>query len=196
MARTADQYRDQLKSLLPPGRAITREPGANIDTLLDGLAQEWARLDAAGLELAVDVNPLTTLLLLPDWERAAGLPDDCIGELAETLQDRRADLVARLSSTGGQSAAYFIEVAAALGYTVTITEFRPFRVGQSAVGDALTNGDWIFAWRVNAPETTITSFRVGQSAVGEPLRAWGNERLECAIEQLKPAHTILLFGYS
>lgn len=196
MARTAEQYRDQLKALMPPGQAISRDPGTTIDDLLLALAEEWARIDARGNELTVDVNPVTTNELLADWERVAGLPDTCGGAQSSTLQGRRADLVARLSATGGQSRAYFIAVAAALGYTITITEFRPFRVGFSAAGDGLTNGDWAFTWRVNAPDTTVSAFRVGLSTVGEPLSVWGNERLECAISKLKPAHTILQFAYS
>jgi hypothetical protein len=33
------------------------------------------------------------------------------------------------------------------------------------------------------------------SAVGEALRTWGNDLLECKMNQIKPAHTILIFGY-
>lgn len=196
VARTAEQYREQLKALLPPGRAISRDSGSTVEKLLDAMSQELARLDTRGIDLVVDANPLTTSELLPDWERVAGLPDTCGGAQSETLQGRRADLVAKLSGSGGQSRAYFIALAASLGYTITITEFRPFRAGQSQAGDQLTNGEWIFTWQVNAPETTITNFRAGQSQAGEPLRTWGNERLECAIESLKPAHTHVLFAYS
>lgn len=195
MARTAAEYREQLKALLPPGQAFPREPGTTMQELLDGMAEELARVDVRGEELTVEANPLTTSELLSDWERVAGLPDKCSGALEETAQGRRNALVAKLASTGGQSAAYFIEVAAALGYTVTITEFRPFRAGFSHAGDALTNGDWAFTWQVNAPGVTTISFRAGQSSAGEPLRAWGNDTLECKINQLKPAHTIVLFAY-
>lgn len=196
MARTAVQYREQLKAMLPPGRAITRDRDSTVEKLLDAMADELARLDQRGEALAVDANPMSTSELLTEWERVAGMPDTCGGAQSETLQGRRADLVTQLASTGGQSPAYFIAVAAALGYTITITEFRPFRAGQSQAGDQLTNGEWAFTWQVNAPETTITPFRAGQSRAGEPLRTWGNERLECTIEHLKPAHTHVLFAYS
>lgn len=195
-ARTAAHYRDQLKALLPPGHAWTRDPGTTFEKLLDGMAQEWARLDARGDQLIREAIPSTTSELLPDWERVAGLPDDCGGQQSETLQGRRADLIAKLTSTGGQSPAYFIAVAAALGYTITITEFRPFRAGYSSAGDQLTNNEWAHTWQVNAPETTISNFRAGQSQAGEPLRTWGNERLECTMNDLKPAHTHVLFAYS
>lgn len=192
---TAAEYKEQLKLLLPPGQAFPREPGTNIDALLDGLSIELARADTHGTRLVPEANPLSTSELLADWERAAGLPDKCAGALEGTIQARRNALVAKLSSTGGQSPAYFISVARALGYTISIEEFRPFRVGRSAAGDALTNGDWVFAWRVRAPSVTIIAFRAGRSAAGEPLRSWGNDALECKLNQLKPAHTILLFAY-
>lgn len=192
---TAADYLEQLKTLLPPGQAFPREAGTTLHSLLDGMSIELARVDARGEALPLEAIPSSSSELLVDWERVAGLPDKCSGVLEETLQGRKNVLLAKLSSTGGQSAPYFIELAESLGYVVTIEQFRPFRVGLSSVGDSLTNGDWVFAWRIKAPAVTVTSFRVGQSAVGERLRTWGNDTLECKINQLKPAHTIALFAY-
>ena len=193
---TAAEYREQLKQLLPPGQAFPRDPGTTLHDLLDGMSVELARVDERGFTLPLEANPATTTELLVDWERVAGLPDRCSGVLEETIQGRRNSLLAKLASTGGQSIAYFISIAAALGYEVTITEFKPFRGGVSVVGDALTNGDWQFAWQVNCPETTVLAFRAGLSAVGEPLRSWGTGSLECKIRQLAPAHTIPIFAYA
>jgi uncharacterized protein YmfQ (DUF2313 family) len=193
---TAADYLEQLKTLLPPGQAFPREAGNTLHKLLDGMSIELARVDGRGELLPLEANPASTNELLSDWERVVGLPDKCSGALEGTLQGRRNALLAKLASTGGQSPAYFISIAAALGYEVTITEFRPFRVGMSKVGDALTNGDWQFTWQVNGPETTVLTFRVGLSAVGEPLRSWGTSSLECKIRQLAPAHTIPIFAYA
>lgn len=192
---TAADYLEQLKTLLPPGQAFPREPGTTLHDLLDGMSVELARVDARGETLPLEAIPSTSTELLSDWERVAGLPDKCSGVLEETLQGRKNALLTKLSSAGGQSVAYFTELAAALGYTVTIEQFRPFRVGTSHAGDPLTNGDWVFTWLIRAPEVTVTSFRAGQSAVGERLRVWGNDTLECRINQLKPAHTLALFAY-
>jgi uncharacterized protein YmfQ (DUF2313 family) len=195
MAYSADEYRNQLAQLLPPGFAIPAYEGTEAYQLIDGIAQELARLDGRAETLIKEANPATTTELLPDWERVAGLPDDCSNGEDSTVEQRRRALLAKLTATGGQSAAYFIEVAAALGYTITITEFRPFRVGMSQVGQPLSNDDWIYTWRVNAPEETVTTFKVGLSTVGDPLASWGNDMLECYLNKIKPAHTILLFGY-
>jgi uncharacterized protein YmfQ (DUF2313 family) len=193
---TAAEYREQLKQLLPPGQAFPRDPGTTLHDLLDGMSIELARVDERGFTMPLEANPATTTELLRDWERVAGLPDRCSGVLEETIQGRRNALLTKLASTGGQSIAYFTSIAAALGYEVTITEFRPFKVGVSVVGDAFTNGDWQFAWQVNGPETTVLAFRAGLSAVGEPLRSWGTGSLECKIRQLAPAHTIPIFAYA
>lgn len=192
---TAADYLEQLKTLLPPGQAFPRDAGTTLHTLLDGMSIELARADSRGEALPLEANPGTTNELLGDWERIADLPDKCAGVLEETLQGRRNALVSKLASTGGQSEAYFIGVAAALGYQVTVEEFRPFRAGLSVAGDPISNGAWVFTWRLRAPSVTIIPFRAGQSAAGEPLRAWGNDTLECKLRQLAPAHTILLFAY-
>ncbi|PTT04323.1 YmfQ family protein [Pseudomonas sp. HMWF006] len=192
---TAADYLEQLKALLPPGQAFPRESGTTLHNLLDGMSVELARADSRAETLPEEANPATTIELLGDWERVVGLPDKCSGALEETLQGRRSALLAKLTSTGGQSPSYFIQLAATLGYTVTIEEFKPFRAGHSSAGDPLTNGPWAFTWVVRAPAVSITYFRSGQSASGEPLRTWGNDTLECKINQLKPAHTIALFAY-
>lgn len=195
MAYTAARYKEQLKALLPPGRAFPRETGTTLDALLDALAVELARIDTRGDELTTEANPQTTLELLADWERVAGLPDPCVADQVQSIATRRMALVSKLSGTGGQSRAYFIAVAAALGYTVTIEEFHPFVAGGSYAGDDVTNGDWAFTWRIHAPGVTVTPFSVGTSAAGDPLNSWGNDLLECRMNHLKPAHTILQFAY-
>ncbi|QBR31896.1 MULTISPECIES: YmfQ family protein [Pseudomonas] len=192
---TAADYLEQLKTLLPPGQAFPREAGTTLHDLLDGMSIELARVDGRGESLPKEANPASTNELLSDWERVAGLPDKCSRALEETLQGRKNALLTKLTSTGGQSPGYFIELAASLGYTVTIEEYRPFRAGHSSAGDLLTNGPWIFTWLIRAPEVSVTEFRAGLSGAGERLRTWGNDTLECKLNQLKPAHTIAIFAY-
>jgi uncharacterized protein YmfQ (DUF2313 family) len=196
--RTAADYLSQLRGLLPRGVAWSAADGQNITDLMQAMADELARVDSRAAQLHEEADPLTTTELLSDWERLAGLPDNCSQSLAETQQQRRAALVSKLTQKGGQSPQYFIDLAADLGYTVTITEYRPFRVGINAVGDNLYGEDWIFTWSVNAPAVApLVYFRVGQSTVGEPLvTITPNTELECAIRRAAPAHTNLLFAYS
>lgn len=195
MGISAEQYANQLASLLPSGQAWDNDKRSSLmGRLLKAFALELARIDLRGEDLMNELDPRTTLELLPDWERVLGLPDPCLSQ-AGTLAQRRQAVTTKLTLIGGQSKQFFIDLAAGLGYTITITEFYPFVAG-SDVGDELYNSDeWRYTWQINAPETTITEFRVGQSTTGEALREWGNEQLECAMNLRKPAHTNLLFAY-
>lgn len=195
MALSGSDYRDQMQALLPHGAAWPRHRGAVLTVVLGALAQEFARIDARARQLIAEAIPTTTSEMLADWERVAGLPDNCSGLLAEGQQARRDDLVSKLISQGGQSREYFRDMAAAMGFPVRIEEYRPFRAGMSAAGNALTNDAWRFTWKVAAPITTVREFRAGSSAAGERLASWGNEGLECRIRQNKPAHTRVIFTY-
>ena len=193
MAMTAAEYRDLLLALAPPGTALPGEPDSTWGRLLQALADELARVDARADDLIDEADPRTTYELLADWERVAGLPDPCVPE-GQTVTERRNALVGRLTATGGQSRQYFIDLAASLGYSVTITEFRPQTVDDS-VDAPIYGQDWAFAWQVNAPQTTVTYHTV-DGDVAEPLANWGNELLECVLGRYKPAHTHLIFSYA
>lgn len=195
MALSARDYRDQLAALMPAGAIWPRDTDSNLMQLLLALAQEFWRVDRRAGDLVRESDPRRALELLEDWERNYGLPDVCMADTEQTLEARRDALVSKMTTTGGQSRRYFIEICAALGYMVTITEFRPCRVGVGRIGDALTNGPWQYTWRVNAPAVTVRPARSGVTSVGEPLRSWGNKQLECKLSSLAPAHTILQFGY-
>jgi uncharacterized protein YmfQ (DUF2313 family) len=167
-----------VQALLPPGDAFGG-PGAA--DLCAGIGAAFAELHARLYQLSeVELWPDTTNACLPDWEFDYGLPD-CCTPLAPTLAGRRAALAAKIASRGGQSKAYFIAVAAALGFTITITE-----------GAAST-----FTWTVHVSGAfTPILFRAGNSGAGDLLTAYRpNAELECVLNQIKPAHTILNFAY-
>lgn len=191
-----DDYRRQMQALLPRGMAWALAPTAWLTRLLSGLAPEFARIHGRVLDLLRESDPRTTIEMLSDWERALGLPDNCSNTLAPTLQARRDDVLAKLIGVGGQSRAYYIAVAARMGYTITIEEFTPFRVGRSRVGQRVNSEEWTWVWRVNGPAVSIRYFRAGSSRMRERLRSWdGNSALECRLNQLKPAHTLIIFSY-
>jgi uncharacterized protein YmfQ (DUF2313 family) len=195
MAVTGEDYGRQLGQLLPPGPAWSHEPNGKLQRLLRAFGESLARAHVRADDLDRETDPAQALETLERWEDVLGLPDRCSGTLEITLQGRRNAVLAKLFSTGGQSVEFFQGVARSLGYTVTITEFRPFRAGLSCAGDPLTNDDWVYTWRVNAPETTVIPFRAGQSVASEPLQAWGNEPLECMLNRLKPAQTLVITAY-
>jgi len=193
---TGDDYAQAMADLLPRGWAWSRDPRSVLMLTIEGLAAEYARVHARDCDLLAESYPGTALETLTDWERVCGLPDPCTGTLG-TIQQRRLAILAKLAARGGQSKQYFIDVAAAVGFHITIDEFKPFRVGRNRAGDHLYGKDWLFYWRVTSWEANqkIVAFRTGQSATRERLRKWGNEMLECLIRSLMPAHTIVQFAY-
>lgn len=189
-------YLAGLQALLPRGWAWPRREDSNLAKLVAAIADGFARLHRGITRLLVtEADPRSTLELLPEWERMLGLPDECIG-IPETLQERRLLVTTRYTATGGQSRAYFIELASSLGYSVTIEEGKVFRLGLSRLGaDRLNHPGWAYAWTVHAPTVTVIPFRLGQSTLGERLKTFGNARLECSIRRAAPAHTIVHFAY-
>ncbi|MFD1557100.1 YmfQ family protein [Paraburkholderia silviterrae] len=190
----APDFLAALLACMPRGKIWPKDADAVQTQVLLGLATPFQQHNDRANYLLVDAFPATADELLPQWEATLGLPDPCAGE-SPTLQARRQQVVARLTNSGGQSAAYFIAYAQSLGFEVTITQFTPFRMGQQRMGCPLGTQDWAFAWRVDAPANTITYFSLGQSAVGEPLAVWGSDVLECELRRLIPANTVLTFAY-
>lgn len=207
------EYADSLGAHLPRGEVWARPEGSTWQRLLLGLAGELSRAAGRALDLEREIDPRTTIELIPEWEEFLGLPDPCAGP-APDLLTRRAAVVAKLLDGGGATAAYLIALAARLGYLVTIHEHKPFRMGVGRMGDPLDGpgnpffmgvgrmGDrlgpynlWAGVFDVVAPEFTERWFRMG-STMGTPLRTIGNEILECAIRRAAPAHLLPHFTYS
>jgi len=161
-----NSYATALQLLMPRGPAwLDDEP------LLDGASIELARVQASADQLLLDCCPVTTTALITDYELLVGQAPDA----GATLAQRRAAVVAAFAARGGQSIGYFTTVAAAAGYTITITECHPFRVGLDGCGDALGDIEWDATWVVSSTVTLPNSLRA-------------------LLLRLKPAHTYLLFS--
>lgn len=207
--RSGADYAEGFSNLLPPGPAWPREPDTVLMRLLSGLAEVWgAKVDARAADLLErESDPRATIELLSDWERVAGLPDACLAE-ALTIGDRQAALVARLTMEGGQSIPFFLGIASALGYEITITEHSPFMAGISHAGDTRYDGGGFrweigpaevrYYWTINLSAARLTWFRAGagQAGVDPHLRIGIASDLECLIRRFKPAHTEVFFDYT
>ena len=72
-------------------------------------------------------NPIheTLMKCWASGEAVAGLPDICTGTL-DSIPERQRALVAKLTSTGGQSIPYYLSVIENMGYSgATIDEPEP-----------------------------------------------------------------------
>jgi uncharacterized protein YmfQ (DUF2313 family) len=174
-------YADQLARLLPPGKAWSRDPASELGQLLLALAAEFARLDGRTLDLIEEIDPRTTVEMLPDWERVAGLPDPAI-PVPTTLADRRSALAARLLSRGDPRPSAMIAIAAAYGFVATITTHIPFAAGVGYAGAPLYAASSRFWW-----EMTITA-PIGTTT---PMVA-----LEHFVRRATPDHSFVTFNYN
>ena len=198
---SAASYAAQLAQLLPRGRAWRR--GGMLDALLAAFAEEFARADARAVRLLDEADPLSALELLPEWERVAGLPDACV-PVADGIRDRQVAAARKIAGAGGQTPAFFIDLAERLGVEVRIEEFAPFVAG-SLAGELVYSDAWAFTWRVRVLADSDSTadparlrfawFQAGLSSAGDPLRSFGIDSLECLIRRAAPAHTTVLFAY-
>ena len=197
MAGPADAaaYAAHLSALLPPGAAWARAPGSVLQRLLAGLAAGFARLDAAASALPADANPTTSYWLLPDWERAVGLPDACTG-VGSTVPGRRAAVLQKLVTPETAHISEFRRVAGYHGVTLRITELDQARA--EAIQDLDTaNGRWRYVMWISIPTSANVRYFTTLSDVLTPLAGWdgvpGHAELECRLREMAPAHVWIVF---
>ena len=185
-------YQEVLLGLLPPvsyARGAQRiRQKAQIDAwVLDEVARRAD--EAAGACL-----PETSGAMLTDWERVLGLETTNAGK---PYTARLAAVLLKINAVGGLSIPYFIQLAQSAGYTITIDEPQPFRVGINRAGDRLAPEEIMWVWVVNvaANTQTVWRFRAGASCAGERLSVYGDSVIETVFEDLKPAHTAVRFTY-
>lgn len=186
-------HADLLKSLLPlvsydpAGPAIAAQLGAEGAALDDAIA--------TGLRMLAAITPDGDTQLLPDWERVYGLPDACLADVESSVSSRVAAVIDKIRRGGGLSRQFFIDLAAALGYSITITEFSPHNV-TSPVTEPLYDTDSQFYWQVSLATDTPPRPITVLDSVTTPLVVYQTGLLECLLQKLKPAHTELLFAYT
>ena len=196
--RSSIEYLRLLQSLLPVGFAWNRDDGSTLTEFLYGQAEEFARVDERSNDLLVERNTLYTNELLSDHENDLGLPNECSQE-DETITERRNTAHAKFISLGEQNPQYYIDIAAAMGWTITINEFSPFICGSSASGDMCGDSNVIFYWEVliDLESRNTIFFESGQSQSGDLIQyVAGLDSLMCILNQYKPAHTQVIFNYT
>lgn len=172
---TSLDFKELLLRLSPPGKAFA--PGGRYEDLLLGISTELARHGLRVRDAELEADPRTATECLPDWERMLNITEP-LGSTAL----RQAEAYARLIARGGQSVAYFIEVAAAMGIVITITE--PLSLGWT-VTDAVTDPLYAFSarfiWIVDGPAATVPTLRAALVAL---------------FEEIRPTHTRVYFTWN
>lgn len=197
---SVDEALDALWALMPPGPIWERGGDSRLDALLEGLAAELAELHSKVSDLVDEFDPRTTVDLLEDWERVAGLPEHCDPTPSTVPAVRRQLLAAKIAAVGGQDPGYFKGLAdTATGEDCTITEYTGsvFRVGASHAGDPLYGRSWRFWWQVSIPNVDPSYFSAGRGTAGGALATYPSSvaQLACMLDRLRPAHTRVFYDF-
>ncbi|KUR80750.1 putative phage tail protein [Novosphingobium sp. FSW06-99] len=151
-AHTAADYAAAAVALMPRGRAWVAGDAASNQAAVNGaLAQIWAEFDAAATHVLSLSSPGANPDLLVEWEETLGLSTSTDGLNNE---QRGAQVLSRFVGGGGQSEAYFIAFASALGFTIEITVYAPFRAGVATAVGAVYDDDWCYSWGVTVVANT------------------------------------------
>jgi len=142
--------------------------------LILGICDELVRVEDLISTIADEYDPQQTTDLLERWESAVGIPDD-VFSASGTIEERRENVLLKLRSLNVQSEQDFIDLAALLGFTITIDHgsdnlYPPYDIPHFLV----TAPQARFIWYVRS--TTPVS-----------------ESLKNLFFKLKPAHSKLIF---
>jgi len=137
------------------------------------------------------MRPETTVQLLPEWEEYLELPE--CDAAVQTFEQRRAAVVEKYHRKGGLQTWMIEQIAAALGFTVKVSEQWPHHVLRS-VTYPIYPASTRFILRVDVydlPEERLTVL----DNVLTPLRGNAPLVLECVLNRLKLAGFYYDFNY-
>lgn len=182
-------HAELLKRLLPPEAYDPNAPLLIVELTAEGNALDAAQRSAD--KLLDEAFPKTAYSLLADWERNAGLSGAGL-----SVEQRRAQLDAKMNEKGNQSRGYFLAIAARFGFpNATITEYRRATCNSNCNSKLYGPND-LFVWTIQLPATGGSFKATCNSNCDSPLQSWGHSLVEAAISEDRPAHTTVLFAYA
>lgn len=193
MGYNTESYKNIIWLLLPLGPLWRRNESNDTGKTVAAIADEFARVDSRARDLLAEF-PATATELLPEWEAAVALPDECTGGLAETLPERRLAVVARLTDTADNSRQGLVDLLARAGFAATVEEYADMAADVDPYYPA---GQREHVWRVTVTDYAEAEyFEAGIGKAGDPLQDFRIPALECLVNRSKPAHTLALFAYT
>lgn len=162
--------------------------------ILLGLASEWLNFRNKINEVVKEYNPQKTTALIQEWEEFVGIPDECI-PVASTIEQRRLNVLLKLSGINVTTEKQFKNVASILGYNIEVSN------GVSTSTFPLTL-PFLLISEASAPFTIVITLPSSIKPSGFPLTfpftltSQQPAILDCLFNKLKPANTQLFFRYS
>lgn len=198
MSRTADQVADALRQERPGGWAMPADPDSFTAAHDRATAEEVARIEASAEAMLPEIDPRLAFNLLRDYERALG-PDPCGRDLLALTDEQRRGLVyQRWTGAPTVCAGYFVAAAAALGITITVTEFPLTACGATVCdpGLALTPSPKHTEFKITLPATNAWDAICGEATCGDALGGFTGNLMECVISRETPLYARAHFNYT
>ena len=191
--RDLEQYTDSLANYLPGGELFRAKSvnDSNFRKLLRGMAGELFATNGLLIDYNSNIIPDRTEKFIGEWESALGIPDDCFPGTG-TTEERRRDILAKLSALGVQTADDFEALALLFGVTAEVG------AGIDEITFPVVFPIPMFTTETHA-RFTITVRFIGIESPVFPLTfpiLFGTAivgLVECLFEKLKPANCNLLF---
>lgn len=194
--RSSSEQTDVLAGYLPNDRlhALKNKEGSNLRKVLVGLAAQWGVFRDSINEVYDEYNPNNTTALIEEWETFVGIPDSCISNTG-TIEQRRLNILLKLSGINATTKKQFETIALTLGYTVVVetgveTSTFPLKL------------PFILLSAGAAPFTIVVTLPASLAPSGFPLTlpftlaSYAPSILNCFFQKLKPANTNIIFRYS
>jgi uncharacterized protein YmfQ (DUF2313 family) len=190
---TLEEHTDSLSAFLPGGCLFEAKDiaGTNLRKTLTGLSGELKRMEDALIQFTSEYDPSKTTSFITEWERMVGIPDACF-DTSGTIEERRKHIVAKsFKSLGVATEQDFIDLAAFLGFTITIEHPEEF----------LLPYDVPFTPEVGLPRSRFVMI-INGSGISENnppydvpfIPGGGSNILTCLFDKLKPANTLIIYN--
>lgn len=191
---TVEQHTQSLADYMPNGDLFVAKnfEGSNFRRLLRGWAFELQRLEATFIEVAQEYNIYTTNDFISEWERMVGIPDSCFSN-DKNIETRRRQVIIKLSAEGVNTKQDFIDLAALLGFTITITYppeipfYPPYDVPINLI-TGIPESRYVWIVRGQGLVPNVPPYDVPFSLISGHATV-----LQCFFEKLKPAHTKIIY---
>lgn len=168
-------------------------PQSNWYKLLEGLSVEFLLFDKKISDVKYQYNINNTIDLIEEWEAMVGIPDGCI-QVAKTIEERRKNVLFKLSSYECTTKTQFEFIAKILGYDVTVNSGSELMRFPLKFPIVLGNASMM-------PFIIIVNIDKKYQNTGFPysfpiqFKASVSDVLFCFFERLKPAQTKIIYRY-
>ena len=120
--KTVSQMAISFANYHPGGKLFIakNEPLKNLQKYIQGISEEAVLANNLLNAFNEQFYPDQTIDFLQEWEKALGIPDECLEIAGLTIQERRRDILVKLAGMAAQTAEDFEDVATAFGVASTV----------------------------------------------------------------------------